>query len=233
MTLPYFYVAQFAGDTLQLDEETSKHIVGVLRMKMNQELLLTDGKGKKALAFITDDNRKRCIVRIRNTEYVHIKEPRVAIGISLIKNSSRFEWFLEKATEIGVHSIYPLICARTEKEKFRFDRMHQILISALIQSQQCWLPVLSEPVELENFIQQKQFENRLIAHCMPEKKSSLNDIDRSKDTLILIGPEGDFTENEINQSLQKGFFPVTLGTTRLRSETAGIVAAALLCCQND
>lgn len=232
MALPFFYVESLQGPSIVLDEDTSKHVVQVLRMQKGERLLLTDGLGKRAEAEIVDDNRKRCTVKIILTETEAEKQHRVSIGISLIKNASRFEWFLEKATEIGVREIIPLICERTEKEKFRHDRMKNIVISAMLQSQQCWLPVLHEPEAFEKIVATSRHQQKFIAHCLPEKKQSLPHyspllVDYA--SLILIGPEGDFTPNEIQRALQNNFQPVALGETRLRTETAGIVAATLLC----
>lgn len=230
MALPYFYIEQLSGDRVVLDEDTSKHVVQVLRKKTGDELLLTDGKGAKARALIVDDNRKRCAVRLESLEREEEAVPKVAIAISLIKNTARFEWFLEKATEVGVSEIIPLICERTEKEKFRFERLNAILISAMLQSQQCWLPVLREPVEFSQVVSGQDYACRFIAHCLPEEKRSLiEEASRMNgDRMILIGPEGDFSEREIEQALAKGFVPVSLGRTRLRTETAGIVAATLM-----
>jgi 16S rRNA (uracil1498-N3)-methyltransferase len=230
MNLPFFFVEDLNDKKIVLDEDTSKHVINVLRMQKGEEILLTDGKGKKAKALIVDDNRKKCVVEISSMEIEQERKSKVGIGISLIKNSSRFEWFLEKATEIGVSEIIPLICARTEKEKFRFDRMQNILISAMLQSQQYWLPVLHEPIEFEKAIQ-LPFEQKFIAHCEETDKQSLSSqqINNLTSHLILIGPEGDFTYEEIESAIKNNFLPVSLGNTRLRTETAGMVAATLLC----
>jgi 16S rRNA (uracil1498-N3)-methyltransferase len=227
MSRPFFFVEDLNDKKIVLNEDTSKHMINVLRMQKGEEILLTDGKGKKATAFVVDDNRKKCVVEISGIEEEKPKEKKLAVGISLIKNSSRFEWFLEKATEIGVSEIIPLICARTEKEKFRHDRMQNILISAMLQSQQCWLPLLHEPVEFDKALQ-LSFEQKFIAHCLPGQKQSLSAFTHNTSSIILIGPEGDFTQQEITAALQKGYQPVALGNTRLRTETAGIVAATLL-----
>ena len=233
MSLPYFYVPDLSSDTLTLEEDTSKHVVQVLRMKVDEQLLLTDGKGTKAIATIIDDNRKRCTVKLSDVTQEQPREVSVSIGISLVKNASRFEWFLEKATEIGVTEIIPLLCDRTEKEKFRHDRLQSILISAMLQSQQCWLPVLHQPTAVDKVINEATPQNKFIAHCLPEKKQQLTSYHSSliahHSSIILIGPEGDFTEAEIESALQQGFEPVALGNTRLRTETAGMVAATLLC----
>ncbi len=213
---------------MTLDEDTSKHIIGVLRMKIGDSFSLTDGKGNKAKAEIVEENRKKCVVQILSTE---VEEPtiNVSIAISLIKNASRFEWFLEKATEIGVREIIPLLCDRTEKDKVRFDRMKNILVSAMLQSQQCWMPRLLEPISFQKIIKKKDQEKKFVAHCLPGQKVQLSSLAHHASSIILIGPEGDFTENEINVAVENGFQPVALGNTRLRTETAGIVAATLLC----
>lgn len=230
MGLSYFFVDGLGAKTIQLDEDTSKHVINVLRMQKGDDLLLTDGKGTKAKAQIVDDNRKRCVVEVLSIETEDQSQPAVCIAISITKNSSRFEWFLEKATEIGINEIIPLICERTAKEKFRYDRMKGILISAMLQSQQTWLPQLHQPAAFYEVVKTALQQQRFIAHCLPEEKRPLNNqlINGSTDQLILIGPEGDFTPNEINTALQNGFAPVALGNTRLRTETAGMVAAAIL-----
>jgi 16S rRNA (uracil1498-N3)-methyltransferase len=229
MNLPFFFVEDLNTTQIALAEDTSKHMINVLRMQKGKEILLTDGKGKKAKASIVDDNRKKCVVEISSIETEEKEKPKIAIGISLIKNSSRFEWFLEKVTEIGVSEIIPLICTRTEKEKFRHDRMQNILISAMLQSQQCWLPFLHKSTEFDKAVL-LPFEQKFIAHCEKTNKQSLSDQQLSSTSqLILIGPEGDFTHEEIETALKNNFTPVALGSTRLRTETAGIVAATLLC----
>ncbi|RYY94373.1 MAG: 16S rRNA (uracil(1498)-N(3))-methyltransferase [Chitinophagaceae bacterium] len=228
MAVPYFFVDAIEGSSVQLDEATSKHVVSVLRMERGEELLLTDGKGLKAKAVISDDNRKRCVVTIGERQHEAVLSPRVTIGISLVKNAARFEWFLEKATEIGVTEILPLLCARTEKEKFRADRLQGILQSAMLQSQQCWLPVLHEPVAFADALR-SDADQRFIAHCEEGNKVDLaTQLRPGKSRLLLIGPEGDFAPAEIEAALTAGFLPATLGATRLRTETAGMVGAVLL-----
>lgn len=234
MALPFFYISEFevSQKEIVLDEETSKHIVQVLRMHESEKINLTDGKGILITAEISDAHKKHCSVKVVDSRLITHDSRKITIAISLLKNSSRFEWFLEKATEIGVSEIIPLICERTEKEKFRYERMNSICISAMLQSQQCWLPVLHQPTEFSNLAIQ-QFDNckKLIAHCDEGNKQSIANliIDRSAHYLICIGPEGDFTNEEIQSAIKNNFIPVTLGNTRLRTETAGIVAAALLC----
>ena len=231
MALPFFYTEDLKQHLIQLNEDTSKHVIQVLRMQIGEKLLLTDGKGSKAEAEIVDDNRKRCVVKVVSVEKEEERKQRVAIAISLTKNASRFEWFLEKATEIGVSEIIPLLCERTEKEKFRLERMQGILISAMLQSQQCRMPVLHQPTDFVDVINLNQFSQKFIAHCEEAYKQQLTKqpINQPTNKLILIGPEGDFTPKEIEAALNNGFIPVALGENRLRTETAGMVAAVLLC----
>lgn len=234
MALPFFYKEDIApgATAVTLDEDTSKHVVQVLRMQKGEQLQLTDGKGNLFTCQITDNNRKRCAVAIEQMIQHPPPAGNIAIAISLLKNTSRFEWFLEKATEIGINEIMPLLCDRTEKTAFKSERMKGILISAMLQSQQTFLPVLHEPEKLSQIAVQS-FDNysKYIAHCEDEEnKQPLTDqlTDPFANKLILIGPEGDFTKSEIELALQNNFHPVSLGNTRLRTETAGMVAAVLL-----
>jgi len=236
MTLPFFYIKEFnpSQKEIVLDEDTSRHVAQVLRMKEGEKLNLTDGKGNLITAEIAEAHKKHCAVRVIDSRLTtrllsgHGSR-KIIIGISILKNTGRFEWFLEKATEIGVSEIIPLICERTEKQKFRYDRMNAICISAMLQSQQTWLPVLHEPKQFNHLtIQQFYHPQKFIAHCTESERRPLSSLISHHSSLILIGPEGDFTRQEIELALQNNFVPVTLGETRLRSETAGVVAAVLL-----
>lgn len=230
MALPRFFEENLP-DTYQfiLSEESSKHIVQVLRMKEKDQLLITDGKGRILSAEIIVADKRKTEVQIFHKEFILPLAGKITIAISLIKNTSRFEWFIEKATEIGVSAIIPLICKRTEKTHFRFERIQSILISAMLQSNQAWLPNLSLPTKFDDVVN-GDYNQKFIAHCLEEEKKilpeSIGDKDGSR--IILIGPEGDFTENEIQIAIQQNYIPVTLGGNRLRTETAGLVAAVLL-----
>src|SRR6188768_40717 len=152
MTLPFFYIPDYNSSQKEivLDEDTSRHVVQVLRMKVGEKLNLTDGKGNLITAEVIDAHKKHCSVKIIDSQLTIHDSRKITIAISLLKNTSRFEWFLEKAAEIGVSEIVPLICERTEKQKFRYDRMKGICISAMLQSQQTWLPVLHEPKQFDH-----------------------------------------------------------------------------------
>jgi len=232
MALPFFYKEDIDSSITEfvLDEVTSKHIVQVLRMQNSEQLQLTNGKGNLFMAEIVDNNRKRCAVKILKTFDIPHSPFSITVAISPVKNTTRFEWFLEKATEIGVSEIIPLICSRTEKTAFKFERMNSILVSAMLQSQQTWLPVLQEPTKFNQVVQSSTQQQKFIAHCMDDAKRKLKDLNNESlsSKIILIGPEGDFTADEIELALQNYFSAVSLGGTRLRTETAGIVAATLL-----
>ena len=203
-------------------------------MKPGENLQLTDGKGALLTAAIVDDHKKKCRVRVESITHTPPREKNIHIAISPLKNASRLEWFLEKATEIGVSTIIPLLTERTERQATKPDRWQNILVSALLQSQQTWLPELSEPKTFAALVSSPTAGQRLIAHCLPSPRptgslAGFVQAQRPTSALILIGPEGDFSQKEVELALGEGFVPVTLGNNRLRTETAGVVAATLLC----
>ena len=229
MVLPRFFEDNLPDiHKFILGEQSSKHVVQVLRMKENDRLLVTNGKGRILNAEIIVADKRKTEVQILHEQFITQLPGKTTIAISLIKNTSRFEWFIEKATEIGVSAIIPIVCKRTEKTQFRFERIQSILISAMLQSNQAWLPDLSLPVKFEEVVKGNHTQ-KFIAHCLEEQKKSLPESIVNKDSsrIILIGPEGDFTEDEIQMAIQQHYIPVTLGVNRLRTETAGLVAAVL------
>jgi len=230
MAVPFFFEENLPlSNDFILSEETSKHVSQVLRMKEGEEIRITDGNGQTIIAEIVLPDKKRTKVKTIGKEFSESPKSKISIAISLIKNTNRFEWFAEKATEIGVSAIIPMICKRSEKTHFRKDRIRSILISAMLQSQQSWLPELSEPVKFSELLKNENQEQKFIAHCLPEDKKELKEVAKNAHSkIILIGPEGDFTEEEIEQAIQHNYIPVSLGDTRLRTETAGIVATVLL-----
>ena len=235
MSVPlFFHNAADDGRQVTLDEANSRHALQVLRMQPGDTLELTNGAGLLWQGVIAEAGKKKCSVTIRHQQKVaRLQQRRTAIAISPVKNMSRFEWFLEKATELGVHEIFPLLCHRTERSHMRHDRLQQICISAMLQSRQAWLPVLHEPLSFASLLAGpgQAYRHRWIAHCLPDEKIMLANALQPDmpDSLLLIGPEGDFTPEEILNATQGGFRPVALGHTRLRTETAGVAGATLLC----
>ncbi len=230
MAFPLFFEENLSvSNEFILGEETSKHVSQVLRMKEGEEIRITNGHGQTIIAEIVLADKKKTKVKAIQKTFTESKTSKIIIAISLIKNTNRFEWFAEKATEIGVSAIIPMICKRSEKTHFRMERIRSILISAMLQSQQSWLPELSEPVKFSDLIKKENQQQKFIAHCLAEEKKELKHVALDGNSkIILIGPEGDFTEEEIQEAIQQDYLPVSLGDTRLRTETAGIVAAALL-----
>lgn len=228
MSLPYFFQkTDLTRSSLELDEGTSRHIVQVLRMQSGDRLMLTDGRGTQAHCRITQAHKRHCQVELVDRFATPARSANFSIGVAFTKSKSRNEWLLEKLTEIGTADIYPLLSQRSEKDKFNFDRYNSILISALIQSQQTFLPCLHEPQRLMTFLQEgmPEVSLRLVAHCGEQEKQTLAKVlKKDRDTLVLIGPEGDFSPEEIDMCLSHQFIPVTLGPNRLRTETAGIYA---------
>jgi 16S rRNA (uracil1498-N3)-methyltransferase len=230
MPVPYFYEPSLTIGVNQftLSPETSKHCVQVLRMQEGANIDITNGVGDVFNATIQSAHKANSLVTIQRHQSIAASKQKITLGISLLKNAVRLEWLFEKATEMGIYQIVPLICERTIHERFKMDRMQNIIQSAMIQSQQAWLPSLSEPITLNTFIQQQKASLNLIAHCEPSEKKNIKEIVALDDVNILIGPEGDFSSSEIATAISNNYTPIQLGPTRLRTETAGIFALSVL-----
>ena len=208
-----------------LSAQESKHATKVLRKKKGDILDFTDGKGNFYKAEITLADSRKCRLKIVSSEQKEKQHNyHLHIAIAPTKNMDRFEWFLEKATEIGIDEITPIICSRSERKVIKTERCNRILLSAIKQSLKYHLPKLNEAISLTNFIKQDLKGAKYIAHCEDGEKNELKTVSKAEKTLILIGPEGDFSPKEIELALQNQFKAVSLGTSRLRTETAGIVA---------
>ncbi len=212
-----------------LSEEESGHCVRVLRYTTGDEILITDGRGTTYTARITNPHPKHCdfeIISREKQEKHHAFHLHIAVAPT--KNIERLEWAIEKCVEIGVDEITPLLCRFSERKQLRTDRLEKIILSAAKQSLTPYLPVLHELTPYDEFIQrqgQHPGQQNFIAHCYKEDKRVLkNEIEKGRDVLVLIGPEGDFSEQEIADALALGFVPVSLGNSRLRTETAAVVA---------
>ena len=221
--MPLFYSKDIQTETTLNDIE-SYHIAKVLRLKKDAELILTDGNGYHYNARITNVDKRRCQVVIINKIKQEKHNYFLHIAISPTKNIDRFEWFLEKATEIGIDKITPIITHHSERRKIKQERCQKIIISAMKQSIKFYQPKLRPICSFQDFIEEKTSETRYIAHCHKSQKTPLKDIKKKKDSVILIGPEGGFSKDEITKALEYNYNPISLGNTRLRTETAGIVA---------
>jgi len=213
-------------DEIILSAEESKHATKVLRKKEGDILNFTDGKGAFYKAEIIVADSRKCRLKVVSTEQKEKQHNyHLHIAIAPTKNMDRFEWFLEKATEIGIDEITPIICTHSERKKIKTERCNRILLSAMKQSLKFHLPKLNEAISLNDFIKQDYLGTKYIAHCEDGEKKELKTVNKTEKTIILIGPEGDFSPKEIELALQNQFKAVSLGTSRLRTETAGIIAA--------
>jgi len=230
MSIPYFYEPSIlSGQTsFTLNEISSKHCVQVLRMQENQRVDITNGLGYLFEATILAAHKKNTIVQIQSEKFIAAPSQKITLGIGLLKNLTRLEWLLEKATEMGVYEIMPLLCEHTLFEKFKLERFQNILQSAMIQSQQVWLPILDTPVKFKEAIQNRKQAQKLIAHCEDGDKINIKEIEASADLLLFIGPEGDFSSTEIELALANNYQAIHLGPTRLRTETAALFALSVL-----
>ena len=224
----FFLDPEFNPSSGTLNPEESRHATRVLRLKQGDRITIGDGKGHLYSAEVTEIGKDALKVTVLEEEIVRRPSTQIAVAISPTKNLSRFEWFLEKATELGVSEIIPLKTERTLRDRIKEDRSRKIILSAAKQSQRHFMPQLEPMTSFEDVIQRED-ENKLIAHCLEGlSRSPLSASDAETDTLILIGPEGDFTPEEIDAAERAGFEGVILGNNRLRTETAGILAVALL-----
>ena len=211
--------------TYLLSEDESKHAVRVLRVGMGDEVELLDGRGGRYRAAVAAANPKRCQLRITQYETVPPRPYFTHVAVAPTKNIDRMEWFVEKAVEVGVERISFLRCARSERRELKLERLEKIAISALKQSGQAWLPQLDELTDFAAFVGSIEPASTFIAHLEEGERTNLAQVVAAQPRCcVLIGPEGDFTPGEIELALSKGIRPVTLGASRLRTETAALAA---------
>jgi len=230
-----FYVPGISGNEIILDETESKHAIRVLRLQKGNRIQVVDGKGGFYETEITDANPKKCRLSIVNSILEFGKRNfHLHVAIAPTKNIDRFEWFLEKATEIGIDEITPLLTSHSERKTINQERLEKIMVSAMKQSLKAYLPQLDELTTFKELIINNKTENKFIAYCDEIQKNHLKDLaTKGNNTLILIGPEGDFSSDEVNLAIQNGFKVVSLGESRLRTETAGIVACHIVNLANE
>lgn len=229
-----FYFPDLSADIITLDEDESKHAIRVLRLVIGNEVMLVDGKGTRAFATVSEDHPKRCSLEIKERKKESTdRKYKLHIAIAPTKNLDRLEWFIEKATEIGIDSIILIGCDHSERFTVKLERMEKVTVSAIKQSQQSWLPEVKGVIAFKDFLKNiPATAQKFIAHCYEGEKALLkNEISEwtpseksAEDIFILIGPEGDFSPSEIDLAIASGFVPVSLGERRLRTETAALVA---------
>ncbi|MBK5284280.1 MAG: 16S rRNA (uracil(1498)-N(3))-methyltransferase [Bacteroidia bacterium] len=224
-----FYREDISSSLLELDAEESRHCIKVLRLHSGSTIHITDGNGNLAEAVIIDDSVRNCSVEIINREKKSSgRNYHLSIAIAPTKNHDRIEWFVEKATEIGVDKIIPLICSHSERRTVKAERLKNISIAALKQSQKFFLPEISGTILFDDYIRSNNQGLKFICTCEAKSSNHLKNLCIPKQTYsILIGPEGNFSPEEIKLALENNFTETSLGTTRLRTETAGIVACSL------
>lgn len=212
-------------ETFSFDKEESRHIIKVLRKKDSDVLHVTNGLGLLFETEITLASDNKCIVEVLSIKKSPEPKFRLHLAVAPTKMNDRFEWFLEKATEIGIQEITPVFCDRSERKVVNLERFEKIILSAMKQSNETYLPKLNEAISFKEFIKQKNEGLQLIAHCEETDKKSLKEVLKPNENVtILIGPEGDFSDKEIALALENNYQPVMLGNTRLRTETAAVVA---------
>lgn len=223
------------GDSVfTFDSNESKHIIKVLRKSKGDELSITNGQGYLFQAKIISDNVKKCEVELIASKKSYPKTHWLHLVVAPTKMNDRFEWFLEKVTEIGVSEITPIICDRSERKTIKLERMQRVIESAMKQSLQTYLPKLNEPISLTEFLDKPITGLKFIAHCGDSERFELKRrVVADQDLTILIGPEGDFTTSEIKDSTNTGYLPISMGKTRLRTETAAIVACTVVALINN
>jgi len=227
----FFYVPK-ASEQLELPQEEAVHALRVLRLKEGDEIFLQDGEGVFHRAQVTTTNNKHCFYEILESQPQERPwEGRIQLAIAPTKNIDRIEWMAEKATEVGFDELTFLDCQFSERRQLRVDRIEKIVIAAMKQSRKAWLPKVNELVSFRQFVTQPREGRKFIAHCYEEisRKDLFMELqkDPTGDILVLVGPEGDFSVDEVRLAMENGFEPVSLGSSRLRTETAGLMAVTM------
>jgi 16S rRNA (uracil1498-N3)-methyltransferase len=223
-----FYSEEISGDSAILSEEESHHCLQVLRLENDTEVEVTDGSGHLWMGTVYAFSKKKAVIHLKTLlEHQEVNPAKCALAVALTKNHDRLEWLIEKATESGLTDFYPLITKRTERAKIRVDRLEKIAVSAMKQSLRLWKPVIHEPITFDKLLA-LNFSNtqKCLAHCesFPERVSLTKSYRKGDNCLMAIGPEGDFTPEEIHEAMQHHFTSISLGEARLRVETAALAA---------
>jgi 16S rRNA (uracil1498-N3)-methyltransferase len=220
-----FYTPDISGKTYTLDENESKHCIRVLRLKKGDDINLVDGIGGFYTAQIVNDNPKSCELEIKNIDHDFEKRSyNFHLAVAPTKNPDRLEWLVEKAVEIGIDEFTPVICEHSERKKINIERLERIAVAAMKQSMKAYKPLIREAASFESLVARVDSQVKLIAHCDEQSGKTINTFyQKGQSVVCLVGPEGDFSNNEIQAANKAGFKGITLGNSRLRTETAGLV----------
>lgn len=231
-----FYSPHIDSAEFKLPEEESKHCLRVLRLRIGDNVFITDGKGNLHEVTLMDENIKGCNVQIINSKTEYQKRNfSLHIAIAPTKNINRFEWFLEKCTEIGINEITPMFCEHSERRNISAERLNKVIIAALKQSCKAYLPKLNPAISFKELMKSNTNSSKYIAICEEDiDKKHLKEVyQKGENAIVLIGPEGDFSKGEIQLAYESGYKPVSLSKSRLRTETAGVVACEIINLIND
>jgi len=230
-----FYTPDIASDNYVLSKEESIHCVRVLRLSANDTVALIDGRGGFYKACIENPDSKACLLRVVEKSYEFSKHNyKLSIAVGIIKQTDRLEWFIEKATEIGIDEIVPLVCKRSEKRHINIDRWERVVVAAMKQSIKAYKPVIKPVISFDQYLASSFLKQKYIAYCFGDDRKLLtNEYKVGEDATILIGPEGDFSPEELQIAIDAGFIPVSLGDFRLRTETAALIACTAIALLNN
>lgn len=223
-----FFAPDLSASEFYLPEEETHHFVHVLRFSQGKQIEVTDGLGTRALCEATEVSKKQVLLTVLQKEIFQIPDRKLHIAIAPTKNIDRFEWFVEKATELGIAEITPIICRHSERKMLRLERIQKLVVSAARQSQHYYFPIVNSEVAYDKFMESVNVEeaSAFVAHCEESEKQEARELSSTVNAVVLIGPEGDFSHEEIEMALKKGFKALSLGNSRLRTETAGLKAVA-------
>jgi len=219
-----FYVPELISGEVQLPDEEAHHLRNVLRLGVGSRLMVTDGKGLRCEAIVSGADKRSVLISTHECSMMPEPVSKVHLAVAPTKNADRFEWMVEKATEAGVSSITPLLCKHSERKTVNMNRLNKVMLSAARQSGRYWFPVINPPVDSHSYFSSDIIGSRFIAHCGSGAKAEPARLTADGDCQVVIGPEGDFSKEEISEAIAHRFQPVSLGDFRLRTETAALFA---------
>lgn len=236
--MAFFYSPDISSPYITLDAEESRHCVKVMRLREGDTLEVVDGCGRLCHCSVVRPDASGCVVAVERCEENYRVRPfRLHLAVAPTKNTARIEWLVEKAVEIGVDEITPIVCDHSERNIQKVERLHKIAVSAMKQSQRAMLPALHDAVDLRSFVGRYAADRatvRMVCYCEGDQRVPLSSVySAGSDAVVLIGPEGDFSKEEIGMTIAAGFAPITLGDTRLRTETAALYAISALNFMNE